>query len=202
MFAYMKKSEKFQNKDWFEAAYSEHGQDGPLTTAPHDPAPISSRVLESFQSKGLPLKPDMFTTGDTAQGCGHAVRSIHKGVRTTSFDYIGSNQSYPNIEILVGQFVDKVILEEREHELVAVGVQLRNASGEESRIDAKQEIILASGTYGSPTVLLRSGIGPKSELEALGITTKVDLPGVGKNLMDHLVSLQYDLTTRVQFADW
>lgn len=189
MFTYMKKAENFHNKNWFEAAYSEHGQDGPLATAPHDPAPISSRVLTSFQSKGLPLRPDMFTTGEAADGCGHAVRTILEGTRTTSFDYISNGQGFPNIEIVTGHYVDKVILEERERVLVATGVEVRTASGERARIMAEREVILTSGAYGSPAVLLRSGIGPRSELEELGLPVRLDLPGVGKNLMDHLVRL-------------
>jgi choline dehydrogenase-like flavoprotein len=137
MFAYMKKAENFKNKDWFKANETEHGQDGPLTTAPHDPAPISTRVLESFQSKGLPLKPDMFTTGEAAQGCGHAVRTIYEGVRSTSFDYIESEKDFPNIEITTGLYVDKVILEQRGAELVAVEVQVQNAEGHSHRITAR-----------------------------------------------------------------
>ncbi|KAJ4366490.1 hypothetical protein N0V83_008126 [Neocucurbitaria cava] len=188
MFAYMRKAEHFHNKDWFEATNNEHGHGGPLATAPHDLAPISSRVLDSFQSKGLPLRPDMFTTGDAAQGCGHAVRTIIKGVRTTSYDYIGSDHSYPNIKVMTGQHVDKIVLEARGSDLVAAGVEVRQADGQKSYLKAEKEVILASGAYGSPAVLLRSGIGPKSELEELGIPVQVDLPGVGKNLMDHLVS--------------
>ena len=193
MFAYMKKAAKFQNKLWFEATYSEHGDDGPLLTAPHDPAPISNRVLESFQSKGLPLEPDMFATGMIAQGCGHAVRSIYQGVRTMSFDYIGSKPNFQNIDIVTGRYVDKIFFEEDGNELVAAGVEVRDERGLKYHIKAKKEIILASGTYGSPPVLLRSGIGPRPELEALGIPSKIDLPGVGKNLMDHLVRLHGEL---------
>jgi choline dehydrogenase-like flavoprotein len=137
MFAYMNKAENFRNKDWFAANSTQHGYDGPLTTAPHDPAPISSRVLESFQSKGLPLKPDMFTTGEAAHGCGHAVRTIHKGVRSTSFDYIGTGQGYSNIEIMTGRYVDKILLEQRGVELVAAGVHVQDSQGQSHCITAR-----------------------------------------------------------------
>jgi choline dehydrogenase-like flavoprotein len=137
MFAYMKKAENFKNKDWFEANEKEHGRNGPLTTAPHDPAPISACVLKSFQSKGLPLKPDMFTTGEAAQGCCHAVRTIYEGVRSTSFDYIDSQADISNIEILTGQYVDKIILENRGTELVAAGVHIQDAEGRSHRIVAQ-----------------------------------------------------------------
>ncbi len=189
MFAYMNKAEKFQTKDWFEAAENEHGKDGPLITSPHDPAPISNRILESYQSKGLPLKPDMFTVGDTAHGCGHAVRTAFNGVRTTSYDYIGGNETFPNLDVVTGNYVDKIVLEERGNEFIATGVQVQNEKGQKIIFEAQKEVVVSSGAYGSPTVLLRSGIGPKSELEDFRISVKVDLSGVGKNLMDHPVSI-------------
>lgn len=189
MFEYMTKAETFKNKDWFKASDGGHGSDGPLITAPHDSAPISKRVLESFQSKGLPLIADMFTTGEAAQGCGHAVRSIYQGVRTTSFDYVDGHEKLSNVTIVTDRYVDNVVLEGSGVELVATGVKVRDASGQIQYFKANKEVVLSSGTYGSPPVLLRTGIGPKSELEELGIATKLDLPGVGKNLMDHLVSL-------------
>jgi choline dehydrogenase-like flavoprotein len=189
MFKYMRKAESFRNKDWFDATDAAHGYEGPLVTAPHDPAPISTILLESFQSKGIPLTPDMFTTGETAQGCGHAVRSIYNGIRTTSFDYIGNDQDVNKVEIVTGHYVDKIIFAKDGDGLVATGVNIRDSDGNEHSIEAKREVVLTSGTYGSPPILLRSGIGPKAELERLDITTLSDLPGVGKNLMDHLVSI-------------
>lgn len=183
--------ESFQNKPWFEADEDAHGKNGPLLTAPHDPTPISNRVLESFQSSGLELKPDMFSTGESSSGCGHAVRSIYKGVRTTSVDYLGSAGSQDGIDILTSLYVDKVIFDSSKSEgegLRAVGVQVTDSKSNTTIFSARKEIILTAGTYGSPAILLRSGIGPTAGLSQYGIKTVVDLPGVGKNLMDHLVS--------------
>jgi choline dehydrogenase-like flavoprotein len=55
---------------------------------------------------------------------------------------------------------------------------------------ARKEVILTAGAYGSPAILFRSGIGPSQELEEIGVNTVLDLPGVGKNLMDHLVGVR------------
>lgn len=137
MFGYMKKTEQFRNKDWFEAAADEHGEDGPLVTAPHDPAPISSCVLESYESKGLPLRPDMFTTGEASQGCGHAVRSIYQGVRTTSYDYLDTEESRAGVDIITGRYVDKIVLEKRADELVATEVSMQDAEGRTHRVAAR-----------------------------------------------------------------
>ncbi|KAH7401872.1 putative GMC oxidoreductase [Phaeosphaeria sp. MPI-PUGE-AT-0046c] len=191
MFAYMKKAERLRNKDWFEAASGQHGENGPLITAPHDPAPISSRVLESYVSKGLPLRPDMFTTGETSQGCGHAVRSIYQGVRTTSYDYLGTEGIRAGIDIVTGRYVDKIVLKERVGELVATEVIMQDVEGQTHYIAARKEVLLTSGAYGSPAILLRSGIGPASEVTDNGIATRIHLPGVGKNLQDHLVVLSF-----------
>jgi choline dehydrogenase-like flavoprotein len=173
-----------------------HGTVGPLVTAPHDPAPISKLVLDSFRSKRLPLDADMFTTGSTAQGCGHAIRSIYQGVRTTSVDYLGQGQGdrYPDITTLTERYVDTVGFEtDPAGKFRASKVRVLDKDGNKSTFTARKEIIITAGAYGSPAILLRSGIGPKDELAPLGIDTVVDVPGVGKNLMDHMVShLQTD----------
>jgi choline dehydrogenase-like flavoprotein len=131
----------------------------------------------------------MFTTGETANGCGHAVRTIYKGLRTTSVDYLGKEKDHPILDILTDHYVDHVILQsDSSSQLRAIGVKIRDTSGKTKEITARKEVILTAGAYGSPAILLRSGVGPKDELNELGIQSKRDLPGVGKNLMDHLVS--------------
>lgn len=137
----------------------------------------------------------MFSTGGIPHGCGHAVRTVYKGVRTTAADYImGENQKVkPNITIRTNTFVDRLIIEDREGSLTATGVELATLTGEKHRILAQREVILSSGVYGSPTVLMRSGIGSREEIEKHGIECILELPGVGKNLMDHLVRLAFAL---------
>ncbi|HET6161279.1 MAG TPA: GMC family oxidoreductase [Dongiaceae bacterium] len=57
-------------------------------------------------------------------------------------------------------------------------------AGERRRIIARREVIICGGTFNSPQLLMLSGIGPRAELEKLGIAVRVDLPGVGRNLQD------------------
>ena len=184
--AHLAQAEKFCNKSWFEAVEAAHGYDGRLTTAPHDPAPISDLILDSYQSQGLPFVPDMFTTGKASNGCGHAVRTIHQGVRTTSADFL--DDPPPNLKILTKTYVDSVLFEERNSCLLATGVKVQSEEGERWTVQARNEVILAGGAYGSPAILMRSGVGPAEQLEKLGISSKFNLSGVGKNLVDHLVS--------------
>ncbi|KAF7919614.1 hypothetical protein EAE99_008466 [Botrytis elliptica] len=192
MFKYMSKAEAFHNKPWFDAEKDAHGYNGPVITSPHDPAPISSLVLESYQSMGLPLIPDMFSTGKSAHGCGHAVRTVSQGTRTMSTDYITSSTENSGISIRTNTYIDRISLEtDKAGALRAKGVFLQDTTGQKSFVKARKEVIISAGTYGSPAILLRSGIGAKQEVEKLGIQSQVDLPGVGKNLMDHLVVLSF-----------
>lgn len=163
-------------------------------TAPHDPAPISERVLESYRSKGLPFKPDMFSSGEGPYGCGHVVRTTHKGIRTTAADYIDEGNPSSNLGVKTNVYVDKVILEETSGIMRAVGVELQDSAGDKYSVKARKEVVLTAGAYGSPAILLRSGIGDRREIEKHDITSRVDVPGVGKNLMDHLVSPVYPHT--------
>jgi choline dehydrogenase-like flavoprotein len=55
-----------------------------------------------------------------------------------------------------------------------------------------KEVLLSGGVVGSPQILMLSGVGPKDVLDAAGITVRVDLPGVGQHIQEHLVGIQRD----------
>lgn len=145
-------------------------------------------VLESYQSKGLPLIPDLLTTGESPHACGHAVRSIFQGVRATAADYVMKSNRRGNLSVKTNTIVEHVVIVGDEKRKRAIGAQLQSATGEKTLVKARKEVIVTGGAYSSPAILLRSGIGPKQELRELGIESQVDLGGVGKNLMDHPVS--------------
>ncbi|MDO0926124.1 GMC family oxidoreductase N-terminal domain-containing protein [Streptomyces sp. TG1A-8] len=67
----------------------------------------------------------------------------------------------------------------------AGGVRVRTGDGGELLVRARKEVVLCAGAVDSPRLLLHSGIGPRADLEALGIPVAHDLPGVGENLLDH-----------------
>ncbi|CAM1501954.1 Fc.00g039380.m01.CDS01 [Cosmosporella sp. VM-42] len=188
---YMNKAETFHGKDWFNTSKEDHGYDGLLHTEPHDLAPISNLIKDSMVSKGLPLDDDMFAHGNNPHGCGHATRTVYKGLRTTGADFVTKPQQ-KNVDLMVETHVDKVIIEKDENgELKATGVRAVKADGTVVELKARKEIIVSGGSYCSPNILNRSGIGAKEELEKHGITTLIDLPGVGKNLMDHLIVFMF-----------
>ena len=86
----------------------------------------------------------------------------------------------PNLDVLTNVLTERVIVEGSR----AIGVQAQR-DGQAMRIRARREVLLAGGAYGSPQLLMLSGIGPANELHALGITVHRDLPGVGANLIEH-----------------
>lgn len=70
-----------------------------------------------------------------------------------------------------------------------VGVRMTSKDGNQFVLKAKHEVLLAAGAVDTPRLMLLSGIGPKKDLEDLGIVSRVDLPGVGENLVDHPESI-------------
>ncbi len=87
-----------------------------------------------------------------------------------------------------------VVLESRAHEIElegsrATGVRAVQADGIEVRLRARRETVICCGAVDTPRLLLLSGIGPAEHLRSVGITPRVELPGVGENLMDHVETL-------------
>jgi 5-(hydroxymethyl)furfural/furfural oxidase len=90
--------------------------------------------------------------------------------------YLGADvRKRPNLTIVTNAFVEKLLIEKNR----AVGVEVRGQAYN------GREIIVSAGALHSPAVLMRSGIGPRAQLESLGIAVQADLPGVGANLQDH-----------------
>ncbi|KAI9370410.1 hypothetical protein BJX61DRAFT_96484 [Aspergillus egyptiacus] len=188
----MKKSETFHTKPWFQEDKSAHGYSGPLHIEPHDLAPIADRLLDSFVDKGLPLHHDMFSTGDVPHGCGHAPRTVHKGIRTTAADFITKEYDRSNVTIVNDATVDRIVLKATATGPPrATGAVARIGGTTEKTFHARREVIISGGAYCSPAILMRSGIGARDELAHHGIPCQVELPGVGKNLMDHLIVFMF-----------
>ncbi|KAF2729316.1 alcohol oxidase [Polyplosphaeria fusca] len=187
MWKYMAKAETFHAKDWHKADTNVHGTSGPLHTEPHDLAPISELVKESMIDQGLPYRADMFATGESPHGCGDVTRTVYQGVRSTAADFITKGYRRENITIKTDATVDKVILEKKDGHLTATGIAAIQKDGNRVEYKARKEVVVSAGAYCSPPILMRSGLGPKEELERLDIDCKVDLPGVGKNLQDHVL---------------
>jgi choline dehydrogenase len=157
-----------------------HGSDGPLPirrVRPEAATPHQLAFLEAAAAAGHPTAPDH--NRPWAVGAGPGPRNVgDRGVRiSTALAYLAPARGRRNLSVLPQALVDRVVVRKGR----ATGIRLANP---EETIEAGA-VVLAAGSYGTPTVLFRSGIGPATELAPLGIELALDLPGVGRNLVDH-----------------
>ncbi len=155
-----------------------HGRSGPMPSnryfdMPH--AHVVSTAVGALIASGFPEVADHNRPG--AAGVGRMPMSTRSGFRVTTADaYLSPELTLPNLTVRGDAHVDAVTFDGTR----ATGVQMLDGS----RIEAGW-VVLCAGTYGSPSVLMRSGIGPAEHLRAVGVPIRVDLPGVGANLADH-----------------
>jgi len=155
-----------------------HGFDGPLPVRQllrTDLTSVQRAFVDATVNLGYKAIEDF--DGPDANGVGPYRMNVVNGVRVnTGMAYLSSAvRARKNLTILSQSIVDRVLFEGKK----ATGIVLAN--GKEFFAN---EIILSGGTYGSAAILLRSGIGTKSDLEKLSIPVIADLP-VGKNIKDH-----------------
>ena len=114
--------------------------------------------------------------------------NTRKGMRSSTFHaYLeGAAERRDNLTIITHALVTRLLLDGEGETLAAAGVEYRNSEGALRTIHARRDVILSAGAVGSPHILMLSGIGPRRELEAAGITCRLDLPEVGKHLKDHV----------------
>ena len=98
----------------------------------------------------------------------------------------GDAEQRPNLEIICHAHVTRVLLDRDGDTLRATGIEYHTDDGATQVVRADREVILSGGAVGSPHVLMLSGIGPRAELEAVGVPCVLDAPHVGKHLQDHL----------------
>jgi choline dehydrogenase len=155
-----------------------HGAAGPVPVRRYPGLPRTPILLEAVEAMrhlGFPWAPDHNAPG--AVGVGPMPMSVLDGRRVTTFDaYLPEDDRPAALEVRPDCLVDIVVVEGGR----AVGVRLADGS-----VIGAGTVILAAGTYGSPPILLRSGIGPAPDLARLGIPVVADLPGVGAHLADH-----------------
>jgi choline dehydrogenase len=163
------------------------GHDGPLVL---ERGPATGTLFQAFfaaaQEAGYALTDDV--NGYRQEGFGPFDRNIHRGRRLSAARaYLHPVMGRKNLEVRTRAFVQRIIFEGSR----AVGVEVDRGRQGSERILAG-EVILAGGAINSPQTLLLSGVGPRADLERLGIGVVADVPGVGRHLQDHLeVYIQY-----------
>ncbi len=172
-----------EHNEQFSDSY--HGQGGPLNvTYQRYESPLSDLFLEAAAMNGIALNPDY--NGAEQEGAFLYQVTHRNGERCSAAKaYLTPNLSRPNLHVKTHAVTAKVSFEGRR----ATGVSYFQGN-ELRRVHARCEVILSSGAFGSPQLLMLSGIGDANELQRFGIPVVQHLPGVGKNLLDHLDYVQ------------
>ena len=158
-----------------------HGQNGPLNVSK---IRNDNLFTDDFVAAGSKLhKFNKDFNGEDQEGVGYYQTTQKNGKRCSAAKaYLVPALERDNLTVLTDTNVDKIIMDGDR----AVGVSCFDADKKPFEIRCTKEVLLSSGAFGSPQIMLRSGLGPKEEISKHGINHIVDLPGVGKNLQDHI----------------
>lgn len=160
-----------------------HGVGGPLHVS-DQPArfELADAVLEAAVQAGIPRNPDF--NGAQQDGCGYYQTTSHNKRRwSTAKAYLQPTRQRPNLVVRTGAQATRVLIENQR----AVGVEYQTRQGLRTA-HARGEIIVSGGAYGSPQLLLLSGLGPAQHLRDMDIEVIRDMPAVGSSLHDHFNS--------------
>lgn len=164
---------------------------GPLHVShPNFAQVFASYVDGAMEESGIPTQEDFASGSLLGRQYAPLTISYPDEERSSSADYLKaalrSRSGKENLKLYSHTLATKVVFDGN---LTAKGVELQTASYGNSksfRLNATQEVILSAGAFHSPQLLMVSGIGPRSQLEAHGIDVLVDRPGVGADMQDHL----------------
>jgi len=173
---YFKKSETNQR-----GANAYHGDKGPLYVSDtQNYYPLNERFLKASENVGFPLTDDF--NGEHYEGAGYYQFTIKDGERCgVARGYLNPVRDRKNLQIECEAFVNLILFEDK----VASGVEYTQ-NGKTISVKATKEVLLCGGSFNSPQTLMLSGVGDKEELQSHGIGVVHDLPGVGKNLQEHV----------------
>ncbi|MEZ5645910.1 MAG: GMC family oxidoreductase N-terminal domain-containing protein [Burkholderiaceae bacterium] len=165
-----------------------HGQDGPLNVMDlRSPNPVLPHFLEAAQQAGYALNDDF--NGPDQEGVGLYQVTHRDGERFSAAKaYVTPNLGRSNLTVLTSVAVTRVLTGRVDGQVRAMGVGFRpegQGQEQEIRLNPGGEVVLSAGAFGSPQLLMLSGIGPAAHLREHGIGVVHDLPGVGGNLHDH-----------------
>lgn len=182
---YFMRSEGFVGED-----LQGHGRSGEWKISdPQVRWPVLDGYAEAATEIGIPATHD-YNCGNN-EGVQYFQALILGGRRqSTEKAFLRTAANRANLTVRTGAIVDRVLIEGHR----ATGLAFR-ADGESMTVQARREVILCAGAFGTPAVLERSGIGVPDRLKAIGVEVAHALPGVGENLQDHW---QVRMQTRVK----
>ena len=173
-----------------------HGGAGPLNVADQrSPSPFSRYFVEAAQAAGFRYNADF--NGVEQEGVGYYQVTQRDGERwnaARAYLHAGDGSSlsrWPNLHVLTDTQAVRIVFDGTR----AIGVEVRRGN-EVFTLTARREVIVSSGAFGSPQLLMASGIGPADHLRELGVPLVIDSPDVGRNLQEHVDVLLYQLKVR------
>lgn len=161
------------------------GTGGPVWVQPSaDPLPLATAALAGFREVGLPVVDDLNGEREiTGNGFGYMNQIIKEGRRNSmARAFLYPVLSRENVTLLTNTEVTKVLLKGKR----AVGVRAVR-DGKPVTFEVHREVVLSTGGFNTPKLLMLSGIGDTSELRSHGITVHQHAPEVGKNVQDHIL---------------
>jgi choline dehydrogenase len=171
-----------KSEDWEDGPNEYRGAGGPMRVErARELHPVAAAFIEACRFSGMPYLDDMNVPHP--EGVGPHNVNIRDGLRCSpSSAFLRPVIPRRNLTVWTGaQAVELRLSGSR-----CIGVNVL-VEGKRQSIDASREVILCAGAIDSPRLLMLSGIGPHLELKRLDIKTVVDLPGVGRNLQDHVL---------------
>jgi choline dehydrogenase-like flavoprotein len=177
-------------EDWEDGATDLRGAGGPVkVTRQKDLTPASQAFIEALAATAGVKKIDDYN-GESPDGVSVFQQNASGGLRYSSSIAYLDHHSLPNLTVLTRARITRVVIVNGR----ATGVEVVTEDGP-GTITASREVILCAGVYGSPQLLMLSGVGPAGHLREHGIDVVADLP-VGDNLHDHMfVPMTYCMTS-------
>lgn len=171
-------NEKFVAKD--DGRY--HSSTGPVKISSGPILKIDQTIMSLLNESGFEYFEDI----NAEKKCpGYTLlQKYSSGIQRSgaAYSFLAPAKDRKNLHVMKHAYVDRVLLDENN---VAYGVEITYKGEHKMRVNCTKEVIASAGAIQSPTLLMRSGIGPKEHLKERGIPCKADLP-VGENFMDHL----------------
>ncbi len=187
---YFKKSEGLATCDEIAIDGPAHNNAGPLGVSVRSPVlPGAREFVEAAEAAGIPRGDYNGRDRGGAAGVVSLLQTnTRQGKRSSTYRAFleGEPERRTNLTIITRAQATRVVLEGAPGQMQATGIEYRTLSGVTDVVFASKEVILSAGAVGSPHLLLLSGIGPRRELETIGVSCHVDSPHVGKHLKDHV----------------
>jgi choline dehydrogenase len=174
----------FKRYEDYDAGESElRATGGPLhVLSQYELHPVVADLIEAAEQAGVPRNPDY--NAERMEGVAPIQFTIKDGERHNTWRaFVQPIADRPNLTVLTGAHVHRLLFDGAR----CTGLELAR-DGSVHTVHAEHEVVVAAGAFDSPKLLMLSGIGPAAELRRHGIESRVDLPGVGDRLQDHVFS--------------